>query len=154
MKKSVLGIIIAIVALTGITAIVVANSNDNVATSTNQSQTSTDANESNDTNEESNHSETNKDSEQNAPVASTSVTISNFAYNPSNITIKKGSTVTWTNNDSTQHDIHPDNPSDEFKQSSLLSKGDTYSVTFNTVGTFSYFCSPHDYMKGSVTVNE
>jgi plastocyanin len=153
MKKSVLGIIIAIIALGGITALVIANS-DNVATSTNQNQTSTDSTESHDTNNDSSHNKTTDDTEQNTPVADSDIAISNFAFNPANITVKKGATLTWKNNDSTQHDITPDNPTSEFQRSELLSKGGTYSVTFNTVGSFTYFCSPHPYMKGSVTVTD
>lgn len=82
----------------------------------------------------------------------TSVTVRNHAYSPARLTIKKGTTVTWTNQDAVQHDITPDNPSGDWKQSNLLSRGQSYSVTFNETGTFTYFCTPHPEMTGSVTV--
>lgn len=82
------------------------------------------------------------------------VTIKDFAFGPNSITVKKGTTVTWTNQDTVGHDVAPVKPTDEFKQSEMLGKGETYSVTFNTVGSFAYFCSPHPYMKALVTVTE
>ncbi|MDQ3065149.1 MAG: plastocyanin/azurin family copper-binding protein [bacterium] len=82
------------------------------------------------------------------------IIIQDFAFNPETTTIKKGTTLTWTNQDSARHDIMPDNPSNDFKASELLGKGESYSFTFNTVGSFSYFCSPHPYMKATVVVTE
>jgi amicyanin len=89
-----------------------------------------------------------------APTASSSVTIQDFAFAPASITVKKGSTVTWTNQDSVDHSVVPDSATSDFKSSDMLSKGDTYKVTFNTTGTFSYHCGPHPNMKGTVTVTE
>lgn len=80
------------------------------------------------------------------------VTIQNYAFGPSRITIKKGTTVTWTNRDVEEHDVTPDNPSGSWQQSSLLGRGDSYSVTFDEIGTYTYFCSPHPEMTGSITV--
>lgn len=82
------------------------------------------------------------------------IAIENYAYSPKKITIKKGTQVTWTNKDNAKHDITPDNQTDEFKASRLLGKGESYSVTFNTVGTYTYYCSPHTYMKAEVVVIE
>lgn len=87
-------------------------------------------------------------------VQTDKVSIKEFAYSPAEITVKKGTTVTWTNQDSVGHDVTPVNETAEFKKSSLLSKGQSYSVTFNTVGSFAYFCSPHPFMKAQVTVTE
>lgn len=70
------------------------------------------------------------------------------------IVVKKGTTVTWTNEDSAKHDVTPVTETEEFKTSELFGKGETYSVTFNTVGKYSYFCSPHPYMKGTIEVTE
>lgn len=89
----------------------------------------------------------------NQSTAST-VEIKDYSYAPGTITVKKGTTVTWTNQDAVRHDVTPDTATDEFKKSELLSKGESFSVTFNTTGTFSYYCSPHPYMKGTVTVTE
>lgn len=85
---------------------------------------------------------------------SNSVTIRNYEFTPSKVTVKKGTTVTWTNDDGVKHDIRPVNETDEFKASQLLGKGESYSVTIDTVGTYDYICSPHPYMKGTVEVVE
>lgn len=87
-------------------------------------------------------------------VASNQITYKGFDVVQKNITVKKGTTVTWTNEDSAKHDVTPDEETEDFKTSELFGKGETYSVTFNTPGTFSYICSPHPYMKGTVTVTE
>jgi len=88
------------------------------------------------------------------PISTNAVTIKDMAFAPGDITIKKGTTVTWTNQDTVGHDVTPVKPTSEFKQSEMLSKGESYSVTFNTVGTFAYFCTPHPFMKAQVTVTE
>ncbi|MCW1908033.1 MAG: plastocyanin/azurin family copper-binding protein [Candidatus Saccharibacteria bacterium] len=97
-----------------------------------------------------------------------SMDIKDFKYEKSNIKIKKGTNVTWTNQDEVQHnvmqehendnDAHDAPSKDEEKPdvlaSRLLSRGESYSYTFNEVSTSPYHCSPHPYMKGSVTVVE
>lgn len=85
--------------------------------------------------------------------ATDKVMIANFAFAPSNITVKKGTTVTWTNNDSMVHDVTETDGQDG-PHSGNLANGQTYTFTYNTVGTFKYHCSIHPSMTGSVTVNE
>ena len=83
-----------------------------------------------------------------------SVHIRNSSFVPANITIKKGTRVTWVNDDTTQHNVVADDsvtgglPT----QNNLLAKGASYSFTFNTAGTFDYHCMPHPFMTGTVTV--
>lgn len=88
------------------------------------------------------------------PTATDKIDIKNFAFSPAAITVKKGTRVTWTNQDSAKHSVVPDTESADFKASELLAQGATYSVTFNTVGTFTYHCSVHPNMKASVIVTE
>ena len=80
-----------------------------------------------------------------------SVSISNFSFSPASISVKKGTTVTWTNQDSAPHTVVGDNGGPE---SQILSRGTSYSYTFDTTGTFAYHCSIHPSMQGGVTVNE
>ncbi len=80
--------------------------------------------------------------------------ISNFSYTKPDITVKKGTTVAWTNQDDMQHDVSHDEEKTGAPQGELLSKGESYSFTFDTVGEFGYHCTPHPYMKGKVTVVE
>jgi amicyanin len=81
--------------------------------------------------------------------AAGAVTIQNFAFSPASLTIKKGETVTWTNQDSAPHQIASDNG--KF-QGPSFSKGQTYSFTFNDTGTFPYHCTIHPMMKATIVV--
>lgn len=84
-----------------------------------------------------------------------SVDIQGFAFQPASITVKKGTTVTWTNRDDARHDVTADDDSVAgAPQSELFGKGESYSFTFDTVGEFEYHCSPHPYMEAKVTVVE
>lgn len=146
MNKSLVTIIIAVLVVGGAGLVILNQSDDAPANNSNSSSQGAE-----------NHSAAseNTDNQDDKPAAeSNSVKIHDFAYSPAKITVKKGTTVTWTNDDTTKHDIAPDNPSDEFKKSNLLAKGETYSVTFDTVGTYTYHCTPHPFMKGSVEVTE
>lgn len=78
--------------------------------------------------------------------------IENFAFAPKEITIKQGTTITWTNKDQARHDVTPDEAKPGAPRSELLGQGESYSFTFTTAGEFNYYCSPHPYMKGKVTV--
>ena len=94
-----------------------------------------------------------------------SVTISPGSSVPSNgkffvpdtLTVSKGTTVSWTNGDSTLHTVTSGSPEagnsgTEF-DSSYLAAGKTFQHQFNTAGTFDYYCTLHPYMKGKVVVN-
>jgi plastocyanin len=78
------------------------------------------------------------------------VEISGFAFNPSTLTIPKGATVIWTNKDSAPHTIISDSGNEIMSDS--ISKGETFAHTFNIPGTYSYHCSIHPSMKGTVIV--
>ena len=79
-----------------------------------------------------------------------SVEIKNFAFEPRTVTIKVGQAVTWTNQDSAAHTVAGDGGID----SGDLSKGKSYSKTFDTEGAFDYHCSIHPQMKGQVIVQK
>jgi plastocyanin len=81
--------------------------------------------------------------------AAQSVSIVDFAFKPGSITVNTGDTVQWTNNGKVPegHDVTGDG-----LDSGRLKSGDTYSHTFNAPGTFSYICSIHPSMKGTVKV--
>jgi plastocyanin len=84
-----------------------------------------------------------------ANQSSGAVAIQNFAFSPASLTIKKGESVTWTNEDSVAHIIVSD--SSAF-QSGSLAKGQTFSFTFNQTGQFPYHCSIHPSMKATIIV--
>lgn len=84
------------------------------------------------------------------------VNIADFNYDPQDLTVQVGDTVTWTNNDDVAHTVTagtPDSPMGEF-DSGELQPGDTFSYTFDQAGTFDYFCTLHPDMTASVTVEE
>lgn len=92
-------------------------------------------------------------SESTAPAATNSVTIENFAFSPANITVKKGTAVTWVNKDSTPHTV-TENDGQTGPDSGTMAKDGSYTFTFNTVGKFQYHCTFHPNMVGTVTVTE
>lgn len=77
------------------------------------------------------------------------VAMKNLKFDPATVTVKVGDTVTWTNEDSAQHDVIAVNG--EFK-SDLFGKGETFSFTFTKAGTYPYSCTVHAGMTGTVTV--
>ena len=83
------------------------------------------------------------------PVATDAVHIKNFAFSPATVTVKAGSTIVWTNDDSIQHDVTFDGGG---IASSTLNHNDTFSHTFPTAGTYHYICSIHPFMHGTVIV--
>ena len=88
---------------------------------------------------------------QNAPQASAgAISIDNFTFRPQTLTLKTGTTVTWTNRDDIPHGIGTEN--NAFTKSRALDTDDTYSCTFATPGTYQCFCYIHPFMVGTVVV--
>ena len=75
--------------------------------------------------------------------------IDNFTFNPATITVKAGTTVTWTNGDDIPHTVVA--TAKAFK-SKVLDTSDKFSFTFTTPGSYEYFCSLHPHMKASIVV--
>jgi plastocyanin len=78
------------------------------------------------------------------------VIVQNTSFNPASIGVKAGETVTWTYKDSFQHTVTAD---DKSFDSGGKSNGETFEHTFPTAGTFTYMCTIHTSMKGTVTVS-
>jgi plastocyanin len=85
-----------------------------------------------------------------ADAAPGTVFIDNFIFNPKAVTVKAGTTVTWTNRDDIVHGIASSN--NAFKKSPAMDTDDTFSFTFTTPGTYQYFCYLHPQMVGSIVV--
>jgi LPXTG-motif cell wall-anchored protein len=82
-------------------------------------------------------------------AANGSVTISDFQFTPAQITIDQGDTVTWTNDGPTAHSATaPDGSFD----TGIFQAGQSRSHTFSDAGTFSYICTPHPNMRGTIVV--
>jgi plastocyanin len=82
-------------------------------------------------------------------ASANAVAIANFAFSPTTLTVKAGTTVTWTNSDSATHTVTSDNG---VFDSGSMANGKTYSFTFNQTGTFPYHCTFHPSMKATVIV--
>lgn len=88
-------------------------------------------------------------SEEGLPEAT--VTIEEFSYSPNPLRVKVGTTVTWTNNDSEPHSATAD---DGIFNTGTLDQGQSGSVTFTKAGAYTYHCSFHPNMTGTVIVEE
>ena len=75
------------------------------------------------------------------------VSIQNSAYNPASVQISTGDTVKWTNMDSTAHTV-----TGSIFKSGNINKGQSYQFQFTKPGTYSYTCSIHPTMKGTISV--
>jgi len=88
---------------------------------------------------------------QGAPQANAAaVSIDNFTFTPQTLTVKAGTTVTWTNRDDIPHGIASE--ANAFAKSKALDTDDSYSFTFATPGTYKYFCYVHPHMTGTIVV--
>ena len=83
-----------------------------------------------------------------APPA-TAVAIGNFTFKAPVVTVKAGTTVTWTNGDDIPHTVVS---KDGVFKSKVLDTGDRFSFTFAKAGQFGYFCSLHPHMTGTIIV--
>jgi amicyanin len=80
----------------------------------------------------------------------TEVSMEGIAFEPAEITVSVGDTVTWTNNDSVPHDVTADSFSSG--EAGGMAGGDVFEHTFEEAGTFDYVCTVHPGMEGTVVV--
>jgi plastocyanin len=89
-----------------------------------------------------------------APAASSSggvaIKMQNIAFAPEAVTVKVGQKVTWTNDDSTDHNVTADSGAD-FK-SDDFGNGATFEFTPDKAGKIAYECTLHPGMKATITV--
>jgi len=92
----------------------------------------------------------------NAPGSSTpGCEETDSCFIPSTVVITVGGTVTWDNTDNAAHTSSSGTAAggpDGVFDSSLIMAGGSYSHTFDTAGTFDYFCMVHPWMQGTVIV--
>lgn len=84
-------------------------------------------------------------------AALNTVELKDFAFNPTILTVKVGSTVTFKNSDIAGHSVTAD---DKSFDSGVLGQGETATVTFDKAGTFGFHCTPHPNMKVSIVVEQ
>jgi len=82
--------------------------------------------------------------------ADAAVAVVDDAYQPGSVTVTAGDSVTWTHQGSNPHTVTADDGSFD---SGAMASGDSFGHTFQSAGTYSYFCEVHGQsMSGSVTV--
>jgi plastocyanin len=85
-----------------------------------------------------------------ASAEASAVSIKGFAFNPPEITVPAGGSVTWTNEDNAPHTAT--GLDRDALQSGAIAFGESYTQTFDTAGTYEYFCEFHPNMEGSIVV--
>ncbi|HLZ69460.1 MAG TPA: plastocyanin/azurin family copper-binding protein [Dehalococcoidia bacterium] len=85
--------------------------------------------------------------------ASEAAEIKGIAF-PASITVKPGTTVTWTNHDSVSHTVTSDAGQAQSFDSNTLAPNGAFSVTFAKAGTYHYHCNIHASMHGTVVVSD
>jgi len=89
-----------------------------------------------------------------AQDATATVDILQFGFQPETLQVPVGTTVTWTNHDAIVHSVTngtPDAPAGAF-DSGLFDVNQTFSFTFSDPGDYTYFCSRHNFMHGTISV--
>ncbi|HLN63935.1 MAG TPA: plastocyanin/azurin family copper-binding protein, partial [Symbiobacteriaceae bacterium] len=99
-----------------------------------------------------------------APAEGNTIRLNNFAYVPALLKVKAGTTVTWINQEDTDHsvvDTDAKTPAErlfdstgekEGKPIQYMKRGDTFSFTFTTPGTYHFKCRQHPFMTGTIVV--
>jgi plastocyanin len=80
------------------------------------------------------------------------IEIKDFAFDPQTITVKSGDKITWINRDEEPHTVV--SVEKQFKKSSALDTDQEFSITAGAPGTYSYFCSVHPKMTGTIVVEK
>ena len=88
---------------------------------------------------------------QQAAPANAEVKIDNFSFAPATLTVAAGTMVTWTNRDDIPHTVVSTDDPKAFK-SQVLDTDEKFYYTFTKAGTYSYFCSVHPKMTGTIVV--
>ena len=85
-----------------------------------------------------------------APAPANTVVMANIAFSPTSITVAAGTTITWQNNDGVDHTSTSDNG---VWDTGTIAPGQSKTTVFNTPGTFTYHCTVHPMMTGTVVVH-
>jgi plastocyanin len=78
------------------------------------------------------------------------IEIKDFAFNPQTLTVKSGQTITWINRDEEPHTVV--SVEKQFKKSTALDTDQEFTITAGAPGTYTYFCSVHPKMTGTIVV--
>jgi len=85
-------------------------------------------------------------------AAENKIEIKDFAFNPQRITVKSGQKITWINHDEEPHTVV--SVEKQFKKSSALDTDQEFTITAGAPGTYTYYCSVHPKMTGTIVVEK
>ena len=80
------------------------------------------------------------------------IVIKDFHFTPQTLTVKSGEKITWINRDGEPHTVV--SVEKQFKKSRALDTGDEFTITTGAPGTYTYFCSVHPKMTGTIVVEK
>jgi plastocyanin len=84
------------------------------------------------------------------------VGLQNIQFDPKDLTVKAGETITFTNDESIPHDVHKTSgPGEDFSSGDTggMQEGDTFELTLDEPGEYEYVCKVHaPGMAGTITV--
>jgi len=85
-------------------------------------------------------------------AAGNKIEIKDFAFNPPTITVKSGEQITWINRDEEPHTVV--SVEKQFKKSTALDTDQEFTIIAGAPGTYTYFCSVHPKMTGTIVVEK
>ena len=85
------------------------------------------------------------------PAGATQVMIADLAFQPDVVKVAPGQPLVFTNADTRAHSVA--SATSELLQSDTLEPGTQFTVTFDTPGTYDYFCGIHSHMSGTIEVS-
>ena len=88
----------------------------------------------------------------NSGAGQNKIEIKDFAFNPQTITVKSGEKITWINRDEEPHTIV--SVEKQFKKSSALDTDQEFTITAGAPGTYTYYCSVHPKMTGTIVIEK
>ena len=84
------------------------------------------------------------------------VSMQNVQFDPKDLSVKAGETITFTNDEAIPHDVHKTSgPGEDFASGPTggMQEGDTFELTLDKPGTYEYVCDVHaPGMAGTITV--
>ncbi len=87
-----------------------------------------------------------------AVIKQNKIEIKDFAFSPQTLTVKSGETITWINRDEEPHTVV--SVEKQFKKSTALDTDQEFTITADAPGTYTYFCSVHPKMTGTIIVEK
>ncbi len=80
------------------------------------------------------------------------IVIKDFHFTPQTLTVKSGEKITWINRDEEPHTVV--SVEKQFKKSAPLDTDQEFTITTGAPGTYTYFCSVHPKMTGTIVVEK